>query len=375
MSRRKQGSSLEQEHAKLRARAERGKASQNQLRRLAAIEEQIRSKQETTRQNVQHAVTPKTKRLRLRECSEKDRIHSALEDAQSLGLISVTDYGDPHAEKRCIVIGSSHGDPHTREMSQVALQAQYELFAFMYILEQYNASNTLLVEGTEVGVRPYQSVIVPLPGRGNVDLQSAEAQQYFFDRPHEFQHLMSDMIRDGCDPSFFTLTKYQHIEGAHSPEILDQVTDTIALLHQERTFFAKYQPPTRGNDTATPQQHDGKWWIYINNQWFDPKEIYEDSLRALQTCDARDAISAAREEEVTNHFLLSSPENVPFSWVGLSHMNAIRDRCLEKNMAVRTVTPVAEKNIKIPKDPREIASLIGEFARVHYQQNIDNGFA
>lgn len=367
------------EYERLRKRAQKGKASPNQQERLQALTEQRISaeKRDSLAQYlktllpgaapVQQAVQPS------QEQPEHARIDAALAAAERQGIIAIEDVDYPDAEKRCIVMGSSHSSI-LGDMRQDTMEAHYQLFVLLHLFSTYHVRHTLLVEGSARGDQPQEHLTICFEDARKAlvkqqPLHAREVQEFFATHPQEFKECLQQMLRDGKHPTFFSLSAYPHIEGAHSPEIMKEIDCYFAMEPCQRQFVEKYKPATGMHDSPYAELRAGQWEIRINDQWHCPNDIVRDAQHALQACYALDRVSRIREEEVVAHFAQAPYNSMPLAWVGLAHVAPIRDACLAKKMAVRIVLPAAEQNTVIPKDIRHIAKQLSDFAQFYVRLN------
>ena len=230
-------SALQKERLKLVGR----NLSKRQVEQLRGIDKRI------TEITTQLTTDTRASIERLASLSDCEKIDLALEEGKKRRLIDVQDFGDPSAEKCCVLIGSSHY-PHTSvklrddPISRNMKRSQFELFAALHLLKEFDVHSRLIVEGFQKGNVINTNVSITLPGSHTISMQSEEAQQYFLKHPDHFMQMQGDMHVAGKHTVFYELSNYAHIEGAHSPEVSLELDRIYGLQLIENEFLRKYKP-------------------------------------------------------------------------------------------------------------------------------------
>ena len=312
------------------------------------------------------------KAIEKRETTEQEKIDAALKEGQRRGWIELHDMGDPSAEKHCVLMGSSHYSHPSVDISKIPesiKQAQFQMFAQLYLFQKHGVQLPLLVEGYAQGAMIDPKVMIQFPGGRSVPVRSKEAQEHFIKNSMDFMQLQHDMRRDGKHSIFYDLSGYSHIQGAHAPDVNNTLNRVYDLQLNEKRFDDKYKPKNGTNVTITAEMHHGRWWIFINNQWVQPEILLQDCKDCLQFLDELAEFNLVREREVVNHFEKAVPSHLPMSWTGLGHVQPIIEMCLARGMAVRRVIPIADRNTKVPPHSGETALAIKCFAEKYVLAN------
>lgn len=306
------------------------------------------------------------------ERTEQQKIDAALREGQRRGWVDIHDVGNPAAEKRCIILGSAHYSHTAHDIGKIpesVKRAQFQLFGQLHLLQEHEVQSPLLVEGWKKGAAIDPKVMITLPSGHSASVRSEEVQQHFLRHPEHFMQLQNDMHVDGRHSAFYELSSYAHIDGAHSPEVDATLTRVYDLQLNEKRFEDKYKPKKGGNHRISSQLHNGRWWIFINQQWVQPEVLLQDCNDCLQFLDELDAFSIVREDESVAHFANADVAHMPLIWVGLGHVQPITEKCLALGMSVRKVIPVADRHTSVPPDSRREATQIKEFAEKYVQEN------
>ncbi|MBT3292988.1 hypothetical protein HN512_00540 [Candidatus Peregrinibacteria bacterium] len=339
-----------EEYERLKKRAEGGRASDNQLKRLEEARIALGIGQDEVRTQVRKSLSSFAPPNNVENLSENEKIDHVLAYAKSRGLVNVSEYGNPSSSKRCVLFGSSHRSVNRSENGPIMNsmpEAHYQLFCVMNFLRISGVNTQLLVEGLERSKSPHDDLSLDLGGKRLLDVRTNEGQNYMVDNPSIFKQAIIQMLRDGKDVTFFSLSNYPNINGAHSPEILNDLDDVIKEIGFSTKFSEKYQPRNTELQTVKVEMVSGRWQILINGNWVYPKVLLDDSKKVIDAYNDLDRLSAARENEVLNHFKNGSPDCMPISWTGLQHLPPIRDACIANGMSVCEVVPKAEADINI----------------------------
>jgi len=306
------------------------------------------------------------------ERPEQQKIDAALREGERRGWVDIHDVGDPAAEKHCIIMGSAHYS-HTAEditkIPECAKRAQFQLFGQLHLLQEHGVQSLLLVEGHSKGEIVDPHITINFPDGRSIPVRSEETQQHFLQHPEHFMQLQHDMHVHGRHSAFYELSSYPNINGMHSPEVDATLTRVYDMQLNEKRFVDRYKPKNGGNHQVSSQLHNGRWWIYINQQWVQPEVLLQDCNDCLQFLDELDAFNVVREDEAVEHFANADPAHMPMIWVGLGHVKPITEKCLALGMSVRQVIPVANRQLSVPPDSRREATQIRAFAEKYVQKN------
>lgn len=279
------------------------------------------------------------------ENTEAQRVDAALEEARRMGLVDIRDIGDPKAERRGIVIGSGHYavERNATPPSPDVKKSQYQMFALADLLRKHGVLSTLYVEGVPRGVRPHANIMLTFPGGRRVPVQSAEAQDHFVRHPSDFVAFLEQRRHDGLPATFYEVTSFQRVEGAHKPAVFRELNWVVDNLGISNDYYRDYRDPR--NPTIDAQVVDGRWKIFINNRWVEPEKLYADSVAFLHVHERLEALSETREREVSDLFDEVAPGSVPMAWVGLHHVDRIAKICADRGQSARLVTAAATRGV------------------------------
>jgi hypothetical protein len=308
-----------------------------------------------------------------KEKTEREKVNESLKDGQKNRWIDVQDMGDPKAEKQCVILGSGHymGGPNTLNAAtfQNLQRAQFQFFAQLHLLQRHNVKVPLLVEGSRRGPIFRPNITINFPNGNSFPLHSSEAQKHFLRHPEHFMQFQHDMQKGGRPINFTDLSTYPHIEGAHSPEVDDTLQHVSRLQLNEKNFELKYMPPPGATAQVVAEMKDGRWQIFLNSKWVSPEELLADAKGCLQFQDELDAFNIVREDECVEHFAAADPARMPLVWVGLAHVQPIAEKCVERGMFVKKVTPVSHRAITTLPNSRPVATQLKDFAEQYVLAN------
>jgi hypothetical protein len=303
--------------------------------------------------------------------SERQKMDDTLKEAVDRELVFVEESGDPNAERRCVLLGSAHYPTHDIKHVPFMMQwGQYQLFAFLEIAHRNTVNRTLYVEGTQRGMQPITRVNVTMLDKSIKEIHTPDAQGFFAKHANEFIAMQHDLFQKGRRTSFFEFSTYPLIEGAHGPETWKLLDDISPLMPHGNRFLEKYKPAPGASEQVKAELRDGRFAIFIKNQWVSPDELHVDCVRYIEYCDAMDICSTAREEEVVNLFASGDPEYAPMAWVGLSHVQPIVEQCVARGMFVQAVIPKSHTlDQRQWANERSTAVLLRDFAAANIEKN------
>lgn len=360
---------LENQRERMMLRQKRRALSEQEQEELAAIESALSTKTKVVRVST-HGILNATQAVP--ERSEGEKVDAVLFDAMHRGLVDIRDIKVPSSKKQCVIIGSGHlphEDQDVRLTPETTFRAQHQLFCLLHLLKHAEVRSTLYVEGGRRGEPTHFQSNIVFPDGQAVPLQSDEVQRFFLQHPAEFRLYQEQIHRERMGGAFFALSAYEHIEGAHCPDVMDSVNRAYDMVKIERRFWDKYRENLPGDVQMQGRMLEGRWWIFINQHWVTPEELMQDSAEYLQFFDAVNACSLKREREVVDLFSQADESRMPLAWVGLAHVDPIVEACASRGMSSRIVTPTAERSINGKMGGEEIAKQLYEYARNHTEAN------
>ncbi|MFA5800404.1 MAG: hypothetical protein WC840_05615 [Candidatus Peribacteraceae bacterium] len=316
--------------------------------------------------------------------AERQRLQSALDEAISLNLITLEQFGDP-SDKECLILPSYHwteddifGRFQNAEIEKATALSQYQMFAFSYLLQKNNLSSPLFIEGLEVGSKPNRlpyTVLADAP----VSIYSRDGQAVLFEDPNYFMKVANPQRR-GCVLNFSDFTCYEYIQGSHDPAVVAEVQQFLENEMQLlRASAIAYYPSGKFEGPPQAVKVDGKIKILFNGVLRDPKMV-------VSECDAGNEayrryqegirkIAELREQEIVKRFTEVPPVVIPMAWMGLAHAEPVRKLCLKQDIRVCMVIPNAVLNRvrEIRSSPKRTPTrtqteMLRDFAAKYIQQ-------